>query len=424
MKLTLGAFIAQLRKEKALTQKQLSEMLSVSDKTVSHWEREESSPDISLLPVIAEIFDITVDELLKGERKEALPEENHTEQKDGTKDTAILYALQSAFNKFRTKSFISIALSVIAVLCGFIVQYFKSIYPGYLVFLTLTVVPVLLTAVFRSGFSSYLASPYIEKDTLKDYKYKANRITANSGYFSFICFAVYSIYVSTFSIPYFANVFIGLLATVGAVLLCETLLKKADAIKTSGKPLKIKKITTLRIISVFIAVILLWVGLISFSSIDKESLIYKNAEYTLLADAIDFIEYMQTPKDAPDKIITGFFHYSPDDKGNEYTFYTEFGLDNTAIEVIDPDYDEEVVFTYNNLEVADYKHTEEGFIVYTHAQLIAAEKEADGQIITLTVLHIVYLIAVVVITFALYKLIKRKLSKSEKPDTITLIKNF
>ena len=69
MKMTLGAFIAQLRKEKALTQKQLSEILGVSDKTVSHWEREESAPDISILPSLADILGVTVDELLAGERK-------------------------------------------------------------------------------------------------------------------------------------------------------------------------------------------------------------------------------------------------------------------------------------------------------------------------------------------------------------------
>lgn len=421
MKLTLGAFIAKLRKEKGLTQKQLSEMLSVSDKTVSHWEREESSPDISLLPVIAEIFDITVDELLKGEKKGSLPEE---EKKEDTKDTAILYALESTFNKFRTKNFISVALSLIAVFCGFIVQYFKSIYPGYLVFLTLTVVPVLLTAVFRSGFSSYLISPYIRKDILKDYRYKANRITANIGYLTLGCFTGYSIYVALFGIPYFAVVFFGVVIAVGTVLLCETLLKKADLIKASGKALKIKKITALRIVSVFVAAFLFWAGLVSFSSIDRETLIYKNAEYTILADETDFIEYIQTPKDAPDEIIKGIFHFSPDDKGTEYTFYTEFGYDNTVIEALVPDDDEEVVFTYNNLEVADYRQTEEGFIVYTHAQLIAAEEKAEKEITTLTALHIVYFIAVILIIFALYKLIKRRLSKSEKSDTITLLKNF
>lgn len=432
MSLTLGAFIAQLRKEKGLTQKQLSEMLSVSDKTVSHWEREESSPDISLLPVIAEIFDITVDELLRGERKETLPEENRTEQKDDTKAAAILYALQSAFNKFRTKNFISIALSVIAVFCGFIVQYFKTIYPGYLVFLTLTVVSVLLTAVFRSGFSSYLASPYIEKDILKDYKYKANRITANCSYLILGCFAGYSVYVTLFNIPFFAVVFVGIIATVSAIFLSERILTNADLLKSSGKPLKIRKITALRIISVFVAVILIWVGLISFSSIDRENLIFDDADHTLLRDTADFIEFMQTEKDAPEEIYTIKVYnindvepyLSPADKGTEYTFYPEFGYDNTFIVAIDPDYDEEVIFTYNNLEVAHYTHTEEGFVVYSHTQLIAAEKEADKQIITLTVLHGVYFIAVVLITFALYKFIKRRLSKSEKPDTITLIKNF
>lgn len=427
MSITLGAFIAQLRKEKGLTQKQLSEMLSVSDKTVSHWEREESSPDISLLPVIAEIFDITVDELLKGERRENLPEEKSTEQKDSAKDAAYLYALQSAFNKFRTKNFISIGLSIIALLCGFIVQYFKTIYAGYLVYLTLTVVPVLLTAVFRSSFSSQLSSPYIEEDILKEYKYKTNRITAYSGYFTFGCFAGYSIYFSLFSIPYFANVFLGVLATVLTVLLCEKLLRKAGLLKSSGKAIKIRKVTALRIISVFIAVILIWVGLISFSSIDRETLIFKNAEYTLLKDTADFIGFMQTEKEAPDELYTinGFGNcLSPDDKGTEHTFYPEFGYDSSYIVAIDPDDDEEVVFTYNNLEAAYYTHTEEGFVVYSHSQLMAADKEADNEITTLTVLHIVYFVATVLIVFTLYKLIKRRLSKSEKGDTITLIKNF
>ncbi len=80
MKLTPGAFIATLRKEKGLTQRELAEILSVSDKTVSHWEREESSPDISLLPLIAEIFDITVDELLRGGRKESAAKESKEEK--------------------------------------------------------------------------------------------------------------------------------------------------------------------------------------------------------------------------------------------------------------------------------------------------------------------------------------------------------
>ena len=67
-KKTLGSFIALLRKSRGMTQRELAEKLGVSDKTISHWERDESAPDISMIPVIAEIFDVTCDELLKGEK--------------------------------------------------------------------------------------------------------------------------------------------------------------------------------------------------------------------------------------------------------------------------------------------------------------------------------------------------------------------
>ncbi|MCD8021449.1 MAG: helix-turn-helix domain-containing protein, partial [Lachnospiraceae bacterium] len=66
---SIGSFIAALRKANGLTQKDLAEKLNVSDKTVSRWERDEGAPDLSLIPVIAEIFGVTCDELLRGERK-------------------------------------------------------------------------------------------------------------------------------------------------------------------------------------------------------------------------------------------------------------------------------------------------------------------------------------------------------------------
>ena len=75
---SMGAFLAALRKEKGITQRELAEFLNVSDKTVSHWECDENSPDLSMLPIIAEYFGVTCDELIKGERKE----ENDTSEKD------------------------------------------------------------------------------------------------------------------------------------------------------------------------------------------------------------------------------------------------------------------------------------------------------------------------------------------------------
>lgn len=83
--MTLGGFIAALRKENGMTQKQLAERLGVSDKAVSRWEREESAPDLSLIPQICDIFQITADELLRGRRHEsAAPLENEITPKNHT----------------------------------------------------------------------------------------------------------------------------------------------------------------------------------------------------------------------------------------------------------------------------------------------------------------------------------------------------
>ena len=67
-KAKFGAFVAQLRKEKGLMQKELAEKLYVSDKAVSKWERGLSSPDVTLLVPLAEILGITVTELLECRR--------------------------------------------------------------------------------------------------------------------------------------------------------------------------------------------------------------------------------------------------------------------------------------------------------------------------------------------------------------------
>ena len=63
-----GAFIASLRKERTLTQKQLAERLNVSDKAVSKWETGRGYPDIDSLMALSSCFGVTVNELLMGER--------------------------------------------------------------------------------------------------------------------------------------------------------------------------------------------------------------------------------------------------------------------------------------------------------------------------------------------------------------------
>lgn len=80
---SIGKFISALRKERGLTQKELGDRLFVSDKTISRWERDDCSPEISLLPLIAEVFDVTTDELLRGERIVVEQSTNNVGSADG-----------------------------------------------------------------------------------------------------------------------------------------------------------------------------------------------------------------------------------------------------------------------------------------------------------------------------------------------------
>ena len=64
-KQTLGMMISTLRKEKGMTQLELAEKMGVTDKAVSKWERDLSFPDINSIPKLAEIFEVSVDDLMQ-----------------------------------------------------------------------------------------------------------------------------------------------------------------------------------------------------------------------------------------------------------------------------------------------------------------------------------------------------------------------
>lgn len=66
--INIGKFIATLRKEKDLTQEQLGEKLGVTNKTISRWENGNYMPDIEMLSILSKEFDVSINELISGER--------------------------------------------------------------------------------------------------------------------------------------------------------------------------------------------------------------------------------------------------------------------------------------------------------------------------------------------------------------------
>ena len=76
-KKSLGMMISSLRKENGMTQLELAEKMGVTDKAVSKWERDLSCPDVNTIPKLAEVFGISVDDLMQ------IKAESQTEAKKG-----------------------------------------------------------------------------------------------------------------------------------------------------------------------------------------------------------------------------------------------------------------------------------------------------------------------------------------------------
>lgn len=121
-KKTIGGFIAALRKANGYTQQQLAEKLNVSDKTISRWERDECAPEITLLPAMAELFGVTVDELLRGGRT---PQETLANGARGRakSDKQLRNLLRAKLTAYKNNSIVAAALGVVgllaAVICNF-----------------------------------------------------------------------------------------------------------------------------------------------------------------------------------------------------------------------------------------------------------------------------------------------------------------
>lgn len=159
-----GAFVAQLRRERGLTQKELADKLYISNKAVSKWETGISIPDVGLLIPLSEVLGVTVTELLSGERQ---GEHMDAHQVEDVVKKAISYAEEAPRrsrqeNRRRVLLFVSclvLALAEVAAL--------------YLLKLPVNYEYLLLVVGFGIGFGWYFLFGAMQK--LPDY-YDSHRI--------------------------------------------------------------------------------------------------------------------------------------------------------------------------------------------------------------------------------------------------------
>ena len=129
---SIGAFIAALRKANGFTQKELAEKLHVSDKSVSRWERDEGAPDLSLIHLIAEIFGITSDELLRGERKAATQQAEEKPYPKVEKQRQRILAASMA--QYKTRSLLTVGLALAGLMGAMVANFgFNRAYIGFFV---------------------------------------------------------------------------------------------------------------------------------------------------------------------------------------------------------------------------------------------------------------------------------------------------
>lgn len=110
----IGQFIKELRKEKGITQEKLAERLKVSGRTVSRWETGSNMPDISLLVEIADFFDVDVRELIEGERKSEMMDEEVREVATKMAD----YADEekgTLLKRIQITSFVGVIISILSI---------------------------------------------------------------------------------------------------------------------------------------------------------------------------------------------------------------------------------------------------------------------------------------------------------------------
>lgn len=141
---SIGSFLAELRKEKEFSQKELAEKLNVTDKAISKWETGKGMPDVSNLIPLANILDVSVTDILSGKR-------THNDIEEENK--AIVQVIEQTETKSKrkiVKTIVSILLILAIILSTIYVGWFA--YWGRRHYVNYNVDTVYLTELETGGY--------------------------------------------------------------------------------------------------------------------------------------------------------------------------------------------------------------------------------------------------------------------------------
>ncbi len=147
----IGAFLKMLRNEKGFTQEELAEKLNVSSRSVSRWENGKNFPDISLLVQLAELYDVEIVEIIDGERKSEIMNEETREVAEKLSDYAEADK-ELTIKRIRNQSLMGVAalamyfiLDIFEIAAQYPILESLSQYCVTLVFVSVIMTPILIT---------------------------------------------------------------------------------------------------------------------------------------------------------------------------------------------------------------------------------------------------------------------------------------
>lgn len=368
---TIGAFLSALRKSKGLTQRELAEMLNVSDKAVSRWERDECAPDLTLIPILAEIYDVTCDEILKGQRITKTKEEAPSVYVKSEKQLDRL--LRKSRVNYLIQCIISVGVAVLGLIVSMVANFaFSSALAGFFIGSGFIAVAVVLAAVFTIKTFYSVADMELPPEKQSPYRYFlifATEITASLIITIFaltlpLASAIDSIYGSIYSLTFITvsgwiehGTVTGLIAlAVSLITLALTYLilwKTPD--DKENKKIRLRKLQIGIVLFSFIAVSVTFMGFIVTSEVTHS---WPRSEIDLFSgpdkfySIEDFDKYIQSHKVEGKEYNAKFNRHIFDPSGQKVRY--TYNLSDTDIHMVDYWYDDD-----NEIFLKIYVYTQE-----------------------------------------------------------------
>lgn len=428
-KKTIGGFLAALRRASGITQKELGEKVGVSDKAVSRWERDECAPDLTLIPVLAEIFDVTSDEILRGQRINQVAESEKQERKTEKQVNSLLRNSQI---KLSNRSLIAVGIAVaglfVAMICN---SGFNRAYIGFFAACIFYATALVCQTIFTTSAFNAVNSDVFQTEMQNTCKYAMSK-TAFRSFAAIILLFVFTLPLIIFPWNGHVGVEIGdfilygiifAVIALGAIALCRPAvfrsLSKRGVFELSEKENKLfEKLSTLTKNTVSVVICVLIATAIPH-------VLVANADTTAFVDGMvfdnfeDFKEFIETPEPDEHEVyyayengtavaepIDGITYY--DGEGNEISM-EEFVTEELR------DKDGNIIYTYmrlnNSVSRISYSAiTEDNFhvVVYTNRDI------SHGLIVQNNIIIIFYMVYFLEIAAAIviYIIKRRKITIS------------